>query len=98
MSNIGDSLLEAIRSKDVHKALAEVQQYDAKMRDVTVGADYVKWITEPANLTEVQKALVEDLMVPPRLLATKRQIMSRPQRAALFLRVFENALNRISNE
>lgn len=97
-TEIGKSLLEAIRSKDVQEALTQVQQFTANMRDATVGADYVKWISEPVNLTEVHKALVEDLGVPPRLLAIKRMLMSRPQRAALLLRAIENSLVRLSNE
>ncbi len=57
----GTLLLETINSKDVQQSYTQVQQFKEKMRDATVGADYVLWITEPANLTRVHKALAEDL-------------------------------------
>lgn len=94
MNNSGDKLLEAIKSKDVQLAITEVRQFNASMCDVTVGANYVAWITAPANLTSVHKALVEDLNIPPRLLAIRRMLMSRPQKAALLIKSMEKALER----
>ncbi len=95
-TNVGKDLLDAINSKDVQKALTQVQQFSMKMRDVTVGVDYVVWITEPVNLTTVHKALAEDLGVPPRLLAIRRRLMSRAQKAAMLVLAMEKALERIS--
>lgn len=63
--------------------------------DPTVGADYVTWISEPANLTRVHKALAEDLSVPPRAMAIKRVLMSRPQRASLLVQAMEIAIKRV---
>lgn len=94
-TNIGESLLNAIKSKDVQETKTQVQQFSDNMRDMTVGADYVIWITEPVNLTEVHKALAEDLEVPPRLLAIKRMAMSRARKAALLVQAMTNALNRV---
>lgn len=95
MTNVGQELLDAITSKDVQRAKTEVQQFNANMRDATVGADYVIWITEPANLTKVHMALATDLGVPPRLLAIKRLAMSRARKAALLVQAMTNALNRV---
>ena len=94
-ANIGTPLIEAINSKDAQRFVTEIQQFNAKMRDVTVGADYVTWITEPANLTMVQKAIAEDLGVPPRAMAIKRLLMSRPQKAALLVQAMELAVKRV---
>jgi hypothetical protein len=94
-SNIGESLMVAIKSKDAKLTLNEVQQYDAKMRDTTVGNDYIAWISEPVNLTKVHNALAEDLNVPPRLLSMRRQLMSRTQRAVMFIKVIEAAVKRV---
>jgi hypothetical protein len=94
-TNIGKDLLDAIKSKDVQRAKAQVQQFNANMRDATVGADYVIWITEPVNLTEVHKALAEDLEVPPRLLAIRRKLMSRAMRAMILVSAMEKALERV---
>lgn len=95
--NIGSTLLESINSKDAQQALSQVQQFRDKMRDVTVGADYVMWITEPVNLTSVHKALAEDLGVPPRLLAIKRAAMNRTQKAVLLIQAIELAVKRVHN-
>jgi len=96
-SDIGNALLDAIKSKDVQLAYTQVQQFRDKMRDVTVGADYVLWITEPANLTLVHKALADDLQVPPKLLAIKRIAMSRTQKAVLLLQAIEMAVKKVHN-
>jgi hypothetical protein len=93
--NFGETLLETIKSKDAQKAYAQVQQYREKMKDTTVGADYVTWISEPVNLTRVHQALAEDLGVPPRAMAIKRMLMSRPQRAALLVQAMEIAIKRV---
>lgn len=96
-TNIGLSLLESINSKDAQKSLSEVQQFRDNMRNATVGADYVMWITEPVNLTSIHKALAEDLGVPPRLLAIKRSAMNRTQRGALLVQAMELAIKRVFN-
>lgn len=96
-SDIGNALLDAIKSKDVQLAYTQVQQFRDKMKDVTVGADYVLWITEPANLTLVHKALADDLQVPPKLLAIKRIAMSRTQKAVLLLQAIEMAVKKVHN-
>lgn len=94
-SEFGLGLLDAIKSKDAQQSLSQVQQYKENMRDTTVGVDYVTWITEPANLTLVHKALAEDLGVPPRLLAIKRMAMSRTQKAVLLTQAIENAIRKV---
>ena len=91
----GTQLLEAINSKDVQKSYTLVQQFREKMKDVTVGIDYVTWISEPVNLTKVHKALAEDLDVPPRAMAIKRIQMSRTQRAMLLVQAMEGAIKRV---
>lgn len=97
MNNTGSLLLESIKSKDVQQALAQIQQFRDNMRNVTVGADYVMWITEPVNLTSVHKALAEDLNVPPRLLAIRRSSMNRTQKAVLLMQAIELAVKRVHN-
>ena len=94
-SEAGELLLETIKSKDVLKSLTQVQQFKAMMRDVTVGADYVIWISEPVNLTRVHVALAEDLGVPPRAMAIKRVLMSRTSRAVLLTQAMEIAIKRV---
>jgi hypothetical protein len=94
-NDTGTLLLETIKSKDAQQALTQVQLFKEKMRDTTVGADYVMWITEPVNLTSVHKALAEDLSVPPRLLAIRRSLMNRTQKAVLLVQAIELALKRV---
>jgi hypothetical protein len=96
-NDIGDALLNAISSKDVQQSLTEVQQFKEKMRDATVGANFVMWITEPVNLTKVQKTLAEDLNVPPRLLAIRRSSMNRTQKAVLLVQAMELGIKRVHN-
>ena len=96
-NNIGSALLESISSKDAQQALTQVQQFRDSMRNPTVGADFVMWITEPVNLTSVHKALAEDLNVPPRLLAIRRSSMNRTQKAVLLVQAMELAVKRVHN-
>lgn len=91
----GNELMETIKSKDVQKTFTKVQQFRENMRNVAVGADYVTWISEPANLTLVHKALADDLGVPPRVLAIKRVLMSRTQRAVLLMQAIELGIKKV---
>jgi len=98
LSDIGSLLLNTIKSKDAQQSLAQVQQFRESMKDVTVGVDYVLWITEPVNLTKVHKALAEDLSVPPRLLTIRRvATMNRTQKAVLLIHAIEMAIKRVHN-
>ncbi len=96
-TNIGSMLLETIKGKDAQQTLTQVQQFKENMRNTTVGADYVMWITEPVNLTSVHKALAEDLNVPPRLLAIKRAAMNRTQKAVLLVQAIEMSIKKVHN-
>jgi hypothetical protein len=93
----GNLLLEAIHSKDAQRTLTQVQQFKEGMKDKTVGADFVKWISEPANLTRVHKSLAEDLNVPPRAMAIKRVMSNRTQRAVLLVQAMEIAVKKVYN-
>ena len=94
-TDFGQYLLSVINSKDAQESLSKVKQYRDNMRDTTVGVDYVTWITEPANLTLVHRALADDLGVPPRLLAIRRMSMSRTQKAVLLVQAIENAIKKV---
>lgn len=96
-TEFGQLLLETIKSKDAQKSFTTVQQFREGMKDTTVGADYVIWITEPANLTSVHKALAEDLQVPPKLLAIRRAVMSRTQRAVMLVQAMEMGIKKVHN-
>lgn len=94
-TEFAEQLLETIKSKDALKSMTQVQQYKENMKDATVGADYVTWISEPVNLTRVHQALAEDLEVPPRVMAIKRVLMSRPQRAYLLVQAMELGIKKV---
>lgn len=94
-AEFGETLILTINSKDALASITQVHQYHDNMCDPTVGADYVIWISEPVNLTRVHKAIAEDLGVPPRAMAIKRVLMSRPQRAALLIQAMEIAIRRV---
>ena len=96
-NEFGESLLETIKSKDALKTITQVRQFKESMKDPTVGAGYVMWISEPVNLTRVHNALAEDLGVPPRAMAIKRVLMSRTQRAVLLVQAMEIAVKRVHN-
>lgn len=93
----GEQLLETIKGRDAQKSVTMVQQFREAMRDKTVGADYVAWISEPVNLTRVHRALAEDLGVPPRAMAIKRVLMSKTQKAVLLVQAMEIAIKRVHN-
>ena len=91
----GKELIDIIKSKDARKTIAKVQQFRNIMKDTTVGADYVNWITEPANLTEVHKALANDLNVPPKLLSIRRISPARTLKAAMLLQAIEMSVKKV---
>lgn len=93
--DFGNELIETIKSKDARQSLSKIQQFREYMRDPTVGADFVIWITEPANLTLVHKALADDLGVPPRVLAIKRMLTSRTQKAVLLIQAMELGIKKV---
>lgn len=93
-SDLGTDLLSAIKSKDALKSLTLVTEFKESMKDPVVGADYVRWISEPVNLTSVHQALANDLVVPPRLLAIKKMPMTRVQRSVLLVHAMELAIKR----
>ena len=95
ISEFGQNLLDIIKSKDAQQTIIKVQQFKEMMKDTTVGAGFVIWITEPVNLTSVHKALADDLGVPPRLLAIKRVSMSRTQKAVLLMQAIELAIKKV---
>ena len=94
VAEFGNLLIDAIKSKDVDATLLLVQQYKDSMKNSSVGAEYVTWISEPANLTAVHKSLIDDLQIHPRLLAIKRVLMSRTQRSVLLVQAIEMAIRK----
>jgi hypothetical protein len=93
-SELGADLLNAIMSKDAPKSLTIVTKYKESMKDPIVGAEFVRWISEPVNLTSVHRALANDLGIPPRLLAIKKMPMTRVQRSVLLVHAMELAIKR----
>lgn len=93
-SESGIQLLNTIASKDAPGTLALVSKYMEMMRDPQTGADYVRWISEPVNLTRVHQALANDLGVPPRLLAIRKRPVTRVQRSVLLVQAMESAIKR----
>jgi hypothetical protein len=90
-----DELFAVISSKDAQQSVTKVQQFKEFMKNPAVGADYVIWITEPVNLTRLQKALADDLEVPRRAMAIRRILMSRTQKAVLLIQAMEIAIKRV---
>lgn len=91
----GASLLDAIRTKDPMIATTAIQEYRNGMKDTSLGADYVVWITEPANLMLVQKTITESLEVPQRVMAIRRAQMSRTQKAVSLIQAMEMAIKKV---
>lgn len=93
--DIGTPLLAAINLKDTVATMVEILKFKANMRNPEIGASFVIWITEPVNLTNIHKALIENLNIPPRLLAIKRSAISRTQKSVLLFQAIENAVKRV---
>jgi hypothetical protein len=90
----GEELILIINSKDAAKSVEKIQQFREGMKDPDIGASYVVWISEPANLTRVHKAMIDDLEIQPRAMAIKRVLMSRTQRAVLLVQAMETSIKR----
>lgn len=93
--NIGDALIIAIASEDAPTALLAIQQFKDNMKNVTIGAAHVMWITEPINLNTVHTALGDHLGIPRKLLAIRRALMNRTQRAVLLMQAVELSVKRV---
>jgi hypothetical protein len=94
-NELGNNLVNTFKSKNIVHSIEGLQQFRESMKDVEIGASLVAWITEPANLTLVQRALIDDLEIPPRLLAIKRMNMSRTQKAVLLTHAMELAIKKV---
>lgn len=91
----GESLIESIKCKDVKMSFEKIQQFENFMKDPLVGSEYSTWISEPVNLTNVHKVLIEELEIPPRAMAIKKMLMSRTQRAMLLVKAMGIAVKRV---
>lgn len=96
-NNIGQALTDAITNKDVVLTFSEICQYRDNMYSPDIGAKYVIWITEPANLSNIHKLLIDNLNIPPKLLAIRRSNMSRTQKGVLLMQAIEIAVKRVHN-
>jgi len=87
-------LYKTIEEKDIQKTLMLV----TKLKEmVKADAEAVKWISEPANLTKLQAALVEHLDVPQKLMLIKGRVPHRQRRATLFMEAMEAAVRKVIN-
>ena len=86
-------LLAAIKSKDASASLALIQEYKTA---ISTSGDYIVWITDPANLTNVQTSITESFGIPQKAMMIKpRPGASRGLRASFFLQAMENSLKRV---
>lgn len=93
IEDFGKSLLESIQKKDVQGSLALIQQFKG---EIGQHADYIVWITTPANLGIIQSALTENFGIPQKAMMIKpRPGSSRGLRASFFLQAMENSLKRV---
>ena len=93
--NKPDDLIGYIKTKDATTAYVAINSYIDNLKNTEVGAQYVQWITDPANLTEVHNLLVTELSIPPRLLAIKRMQYTRALKAYMLVLAMQKAVSRI---
>lgn len=96
-SEFGDEFIKTIDSKDPGCALLKIEEFKKNMKDPTIGAEYVAWISEPSNLTKLHNSLIDNLQIPPRLLSIKRAQMPRARKVALLVQAMELAIRRVHN-
>lgn len=94
-SEAGECLLKTFETKDVLNSYTQIQEYRECMRDPTVGADYVMWVSEPINLSKLHASLTENLEIPQKVMAIRRALMTRTQRAALLTQAMEMAVKKV---
>lgn len=87
--------LQAINNKDATASLFELEKVKLNMRDPVQGPKHIDWITTPANLSTVHTALMEQLKVSPKMLAIRRGVINRTQRAVFLVQAMENSIKRI---
>lgn len=94
---LGQALVDSLNSKDPPLVLGEICKYRDNMCNAAIGAAYVGWITEPTNLTIVHRLLIDNLNIPPKLLAIRRSHMTRTQKAVLLMQAIEISVKRVHN-
>lgn len=95
-TNYGDELIAGISSKDTSIALSAAQAYETHMRNPADGVNYVLWLTEPPNLTAVHRALIDNLGIPPKLLAVRRTAANRTQKSLMLIKAIQSGIQRVT--
>ena len=57
--------------------------------------EYMKWVTEPVNITKLHQDLIDKYGVPPRAMMLRHRVTNRHQRAVMFLKAMLNGVKRI---
>jgi hypothetical protein len=91
---IGKTLIDSIISGDAALVLVEIGKFKEGMQNREHGAEYVRWISEPVNLTNVHQSLIRYLNIEQRSMAIRRMVVSRTQRAVLLMQAIEIAVRR----
>lgn len=95
--NAGEGLIGSLESSDPAAVLESLAAFKLGMRTPEVGVDFINWISNPKNLTQVHELLSSRLGIPPRLLAIRRINTSRGQRTMLLLQAMEIAIKKVHN-
>ena len=86
-----ETLMESIKDGDNEKTFEEMTD----LLEVSLSDPYLaKWITEPANITQLHEDLTEHLGVSPRMMQLKNRIPHRQRRAVFFIKAMLNGVKR----
>ena len=85
-----------LKAEIINKNKQEVYDLMGQLNEnVKINNEYVRWITEPVNLTAVKQLLIDNLNVPPRAMMLRTRPSTRVQRAIMFSKALENGVKHI---
>ena len=89
-----ETLKSSIESNDKEGVILVLDKLEEQVAQKN-NAELVKWVTEPQNITELHRMLIEHMNVIPRAMMLKTRVPNRYRRAFLFIKAMKNGVNHL---
>lgn len=89
-----EELYEVFEGNDLEAAHDKMEEVRDYLRE---SPHLIKWITEPVNITDLHKKLIENFEVPQKAMQLRHRVPNRTRRAMLFAQAMINGIKRTQN-
>lgn len=90
-NDIIERFTTAIENKDIEEAQLALEY---ALENIGGSLEFIKWVTEPPNVTKMHEDLVSTFGVHPRSMMLRHRVDHRSQRAVMFVKAMLNGVNR----